>query len=231
MLSALRALVLTTTLALAPAASATILIDDFGLGDFSMTVSGTANDWDSQSGLPVLGGSRESHVRHFNGPPSSSTTLEVAGGEGTASTTVSAQGFFRFQYDGIPNDAVEVTGGFDIDLTEGGANDRFLIEVTALTGSLDLTIAVSAPGTSVVSVRDISIGAVGSYELLFSEYAGSTDFTSVDTVFIQSTGSSPTGLANNDSISLGRFMVVPEPGSALLLAGGLLGLCFRHRDF
>jgi hypothetical protein len=213
---------------LVPCSAAALLIDDFGDGDFAIsdTTPAGAGVADSQGGLTgVLGGSRESSLSLVSG---SSGSLAVSGGVATASAGNPAVVFFRIAYDGIANGVFDATGGFLLDLTEGGANDRFRLEVTSLIGGTDVTIGVSVPGTSFITVETFPISSTGTVEVLFDDFPVSADFANVDSILFQAGGSSGS-FANGERISFGRFEAVPEPGSVLLLAAGLAGLAAGRR--
>jgi hypothetical protein len=222
------ALLLAFCALLAPLPAAALTIDDFEDGDFAITDTTPAGPpaTDSQGSLAgVLGGSREGSVNLASGV---SASLSVSGGALTASADNPAVIFFQVRYDGIANGVVDATGAFTVDLTEGGINDRFILEVISLIGATDVTIALSEPGTSVVTVETFPVTAIGTVEILFADFPSMADFTNVDSVLLQAGGGGGT-FANGERISFGSFEAVPEPGSVLLLAAGLAGLAARHR--
>ncbi len=209
----MKGFLLSSALALATtglATAAPITIDDFSADQVITSGSnGTVDD------PGILGGERDVVA---NG---SGTTFTAAGGSATFGTTGAAN-FVGLDYDGIDDS----TGGpafllGDVTLTGGGMNDRFLLDVTSITGPVDLTIRVSESST-VSSQASTIITSAGLFEFTFASI-GVVDYTSAQRVlacFTLDTDESIT--INNFSVGAGRMQPVPEPSSAALMG---LGLC------
>lgn len=174
----------------ARAATIASVIDDFESGNFSLTAtSATGIQSVAQGSLPVLGGSRESvafiSISDITPPPEDSVTVSVSAGSATVSVTSPtppANAGFQLRYDGLADGALG-SASPRFDLTSGGA-DRFLLQVTELTGAvplLGITVADSrGPGFS----RTVLFEPVlGPNEVMFSSFTG-IDFTNVSSVRI-----------------------------------------------
>ncbi len=214
---------------LLPVSASALLIDDFESGDFSITDTTPAANpppSDFQGGLSgVHAGSRESFANLSNG---SSLTASVSGGALTISAPTGSGGYFRTWWDGTANDLYDPVGAYSIDLTEGGTIDRFALDVLAVTGTVELYIGVSSPGSGGgTTIEHFTVSTPGVVELLFADYSASADFTDVDTIVIQANG--PAGIGSGDSVTLESLSTIPEPGTALLLGLGLAGLARRTR--
>jgi hypothetical protein len=199
--------------------SASLLIDDFESGAFSVSDPAPGNPVDGiaeQSSIPVLGGVRQVRVGTGPGVTGGASLTLTAGPDSVNVALVPSPpgGQVRFHYDGIANGAEDLsTGTLNANLSAFG--DRFSIEVTSVTAPLFVSLQVAVYDSNSSFSAPVAPAAFtpGSYEILFSSYSG-IDFTDVNA--IQLVG------ATADGWSIGSFSVVPEPSTALLLAIGLI---------
>jgi len=202
-----------------------LTIDDFENEEFSMTdttVSGILRT--TQSGVAgVLGGSRESFVSYAPAPGGPGTTLAVAGGLALATAGSGSSGGHGFVYDGLANSATDGSGGaLGADLS---ALDRFVVEVVAVVkvdGQVDVTVALNDSDS--FSVAPVVATSVGLLEIPFASFSG-IDFSDIRSITLTTNGT----VGANESLSIGSFIAVPEPTTALLLLAGLLGIALRQR--
>jgi len=205
-----------------------VTIDNFEEGaitllDDSTTLGAT---FEEQSGLDtanVAGG-----VRLVTA--TASGTLEVPG---TASATLaplplvddsvlltaSLSGVFSFFYDGIADGVPQTTDG-GLGLVLDG--NRFRVDLPAVTGT-DAELRVTLWDSDSISNSLFHDAVTGSVDILFSEFSG-IDFSDIQTIRL-----SVVEVLNGASLTITNFATIPEPGTGLLLATGLLGLAARRR--
>lgn len=181
---------------LVPAEAAPIIIDDFS---FASSGSGSFAD------PGIVGGERDVIA---NG----ASTFTAGGGLGTAALGAGQSStFVMLDYDGLDGSTATVylLGGLDI--TNGGLLDRFLVEVTAVTGTVATRVRVAESGDSINDYTEstINISAPGSYEFLFSSFfaASNVDFESVERMFLRF------GLDAEESITVSGFSIVGAPST------------------
>lgn len=213
----MKGFLLTSALALATtglATAAPITIDDFSANQFVDDVSpGTVDD------AGILGGERDVVAN------SAGTSFNAAGGSATAGATGGSH-FVLLSYDGDDDNPGNVFYGLgNADLTGGGMNDRFLLDVTAVTGTVELN-SFAFEDASNFSQGFHSITTAGLFEIPFASLAtggSGADFAGLERLAFRFDFDINESITLN-SISTGasRMQPVPEPSSAALFG---LGLC------
>ena len=207
------------SLALASVAvGAPIVIDPFTAGQTGPP-NGTVDDGS------ILGGERDVIT---NG----STSLTVAGG--SAVLTAADPNFVLLDYDGNDDDfgaPSHLLGS--IDLTGGGMNDRFVLDVTAISGTVDLTVRISDSLTD-YSEGVTSISSTGLLEFAFADLStvvgGGGVASSVERIVFRFNFNSDESITLNEiRTDAGAAAPVPEPSTMLLLGLGLCGLGLSRR--
>lgn len=202
-------------LAAGSAQAAIITIDDFSA---DQAVPAGGNSFVDDAG--ILGGQRDVVA---NG---AGTTFNAAGGVGTAAATGSS--FVLLDYDG-PDDNASGSSFLlgDIDLTGGGMNDRFFLDITSVTGSILATVRVAESLSDYSEATLSGISTAGLFELPFANLSNvgtGGNVNAAKRVFLRF------NLDADEQVSITNFYVggdsttapVPEPASAALLG---LGLC------
>ncbi len=208
-------IVLSLTLIAAGAATAApITIDDFSTAQI---IPAGLNGSVQNAG--ILGGERDVIA---NG---SGTTFTATGGSAMMGTT-GGPNFVLLDYDGVDGSTSSAYLLGDIDLTGGGINDSFQLNVASISGSVDWTVRVAESASS-YNEGVVSISSPGiiqfSFASLSSQLGLGADFTGVERVTLRF------NFDTNESITVENFSVgsaqtrpVPEPSSGALFG---LGLC------
>ena len=200
------------------AASATLIIDDFEVGPFSLA---TPDSPISQTGLPVpnvIGGQRDVSVRSFLSGSSTTVSLVLSGGDDAAALASTFNG-------GVATFAYPLLGVTD--LTVGGTLDRFEIVVSAVDESFCATptncqvdVAHGSGGT--LTFARVEVVNDGVVSLPYSAFGG-RDFTQVQEVRLLPI------VRGEGGFSVAEFRAVPEPSTALLFASALMMLALQRR--
>lgn len=203
-------------LALSPAATAVTIVDSFEAGPFTVSdvSDGLIFTLDEQSGLStgdVVGGTRLVRVfaRGTSGAIGATASLTTTPGPDSVVLTTEVESDFYFIYDGIADGAPNARqGALNLDLT---TDNRLQIELTGSAASLDVTIwDGNGSGTT-----DTVVPVVGVNEIALADLR--IDLADVRTIRIR--------LRNvSEETTVAYVRAVPEPGTASLLAFGLLGL-------
>lgn len=184
--------------------ASTIVIDDF-----SETLPPVSTNT-SQDGS-MLGGERDLAMIF----PSALTSgqFEVSGGEGSVAavnTDDDGNNYLRLIYDGEDNDGDAFDFGLpDVDLTDGGTNDRFLVHLTSVTGSIKVQVRVWSDSGNLSLYELPEVTEPGLLAIPFSSLipvSGTLDLASVDQVALF------VGLDDNEAFSITRFAATNEVG-------------------
>jgi PEP-CTERM motif len=191
------------TVPFVPARGAMIVIDSFDAPQGPVVAdSGTPVAADAVGGGGILGGVRSVEVQYDSGPDQVAWT--VAGGVGTFSEDPGTDGGVSISWN---------LGG--VDLTDGGTNDRFRIEVPVpSTRDIKITIIDPVDTHSELLTVNFTENTIISYTTF-----GAADLTNVQTFeFIVLPD-----LFSSD-FYIGSISGVPEPSTFALAALGLLAL-------
>ena len=221
-----------------------VVIDDFEVGNVSLKdeVADFDGDEITQLGLPTanaIAGRRSLSVELLTpeavGIPNAITADLVTTGaldDALALSSISrAVGHLEMEWFGITQ-SLE-------DLTDGGTQDRFLIEIPSANVPFSLVMLVrtkvSTAVTHVSASPVVTVLSPGTVELPFNRFEqilsapGPADFTELDSIFISLTTANdpPTPW----TIEISQITTgIPEPTTGLLIIPASLGLVFaRHR--
>ena len=212
-----KGLLLVSAVALAPVAgaAATVTIDSFDTAQFVITPSAPGFDASSTVAAgEAIGGSR-TITAAGNGTlfPVETTTINVGGGTASVSNSDDVTGTALFEW---------MAGGFD--LTDGGTNDTFVLDINTvdLSVSYDLTI----DGITSSSAANAMTGTV---EFAFADFGNLADAGSISLLVAgpASFDASFSFLGAEDLIA--NPSAVPLPAGGLLLGSLLLGGGFVSR--
>ena len=209
---------------MAPWASATIVVDDYEVGPYTLNavVSGQTY-YHTQSGLPtsrVAGGVRHLEI-NSSAPPGS---LQVTSGDIRLNSTKYSANYYYVTYNGNPAGS---GAGPMLNLNLSGMS-QFEVICNYLDRNIGIRINVRS-GTVIGTWYDITAGTgvLAAPLTSFSNY-GSINWADIDKIQLEiMTGYIPGVDAHMESIS--NFCIVPEPASISLLLVGGLALLRRRR--
>ena len=197
-------------------ASATVIIDNFEGGPFSLTAPDSPVSQTGLSTANVIGGQRNISVRSFTSGAPTMVSLSLSAGDDAA--------LLSSTFSGGSATLAYPLGGL-MDLTVGGTLDRFEIVVSgvdealcALANTCQVQAAHGSGGIFTITSVDVLIDGI--VTLPYSAF-GNADFAQVDELRF-----SPI-VRDEGGYSVSEIRAVPEPSTALLLGGGLLALVFR----
>lgn len=219
-----RALALLAVSALAAASlrAAPIVIDDFSTDLASTTATQTYLDG------PMLGGELDVFTGFLN-----AATLGIAGGVLTVSgvtETVDPKNA-QLVYDGDDGLNTQSYGLPAVDFTDGGANDRFEVDLSSVTGTIEVQVCVWASSGN-FSVLQVSTSAGGVLEFPFDDFSNvgsGGDFAAATQVAIFVDLDTGEGFAIDSFVANGP--VVPDtirPGVQMLNTKALKTPSPRH---
>ena len=152
-------------------------------------------------------------------------TFEISGGIGTLSgvTETSGANNVKFIYDGEDNATAFAFGLPNVDFTGGGSNDRFVIDLTDVTGTIDVAVSLYNDTGGFASELTITgVTEAGILEFPFADFIDigeGADFTSsqqIGIIFYLDTGE---GFAINSFIAIGTSsptVTVPDNSAPTL---------------
>ncbi len=232
-------LVAATSLALASPAGAILVIDDFASDQALTLLSEDAAVSNVAAAVGVaIGDERDIEIERVSG--TGGAALDVNGGEPAQGQLLFSVGFatettLRVVWDGADGvaDAVDPAGLGQVDLTDGGAFEAFVIDLDA---DLETTLSLRVYDASDLTGETWSEATVpvlptaGDFvllEVLFTEFTasgplGPADFTNVGAISVEVSGA--------PALDFRMASVhVPEPGAAPLAALAALALLVRNR--
>ncbi|MEM8955222.1 MAG: hypothetical protein AAGD22_13805 [Verrucomicrobiota bacterium] len=218
--SILTTLIILIALTTALETHAIILIDDFN-GTFGPVTSIAFDDVTTLEG--------ETDYIGISGTGGNNPTLTEGSGVGIIAATASSGSGGRaiLTYDGNDDDpgGVSLFVG-PVDLTEAGANDRFRLDINALTGPTVLDLSVfpqSGSGQNGIVNLNISGGAQ-ILDIPFSSFSSPT-------AHLSNAGRISIALDFDpgESITINSISIIPEPSSVLFLTFAGTPLLFRRR--
>ena len=219
--------ILIAALLLFASSAMAITIDPFTFDQFS-----TTNDFDGDAS--ILGGEREIFIGLVG-----RGSIDVSGGVATITnpSPTDDDGQARLTYDGIDgSNAIQTAAGTGLnaaDFTDGGISDRFVFDVTSLTGAVNVAVSVfGISGVSGNSFGTFDITQAGNFEVPFasltpSNVTGAADFAAVQAVLFNFGD-----IDREEEIVLNDISTapIPEPSTMLLFGSGLAGLAaWRYR--
>jgi hypothetical protein len=229
--------------AVSSASAATVLIDDFSQPNPAAFYVVSALNPDpflhKTTGAGILGGQRDLLI-DVQGTPGLTTAVgSIGGGNFDFGSAGPVTAFL--QYDGTdldvvgPPAALTDGGALGADLTGGGTNNQLRFSFTSVDGGiivnpLSVAVNLSGPGGTASFTGTIPESvSPQAYSIPFASFAttGSFSFGTVSSLLI---ALNPVPAASNVDFQLTRIETVPEPGTLVLCALGLVGLfAWRRR--
>jgi hypothetical protein len=194
--------------------AACLTIDDFEAGAFALQAVASDGDVTQiQTGLDpghVLAGERRMLLNTQSASAPATATLVLT------PANDSVDFFAPAPASGFQSSTLTLTYLFsNLDLTAGGTFDRIAVDVSSVSGQVQLSVSAdSGPGLQ-GNVQQIS--APGTFTFLFADYFV-VDFMQLDELRVALT----TGFGASASVS--EVAAIPEPSTGLLLALGLAAL-------
>ena len=198
-----------------------LVIDNFD--DATPQIVSAPNPGDTVSTANAIGGART--ISNTKSGPLGVTSA-VLGGFFSQSASALTSGTSTITWD------ANGAGLGGVDLTDGLVGNWFAFDIQSIDqGQIDFILGVRDTNGNSDSYT-LSAAAAGRQTVAFSNFAG-VDFTQVDLVSLEVQGSAAADLTLDLLQTRGnrplRPSSVPEPMTALLLGGGLLGFGIRRR--
>tara|TARA_R110002072_G_scaffold302896_1_gene489553 strand:- start:146 stop:871 length:726 start_codon:yes stop_codon:yes gene_type:complete len=216
----IKAATILAALATASVANAEIIIDDWSTSQGPYNPS---NGWNQTQAGNMLGDLRRTFIQNA-GSQDGEVSGEISDNRLRFSATNGANNFFTTYWDGPDRQ-----GTVPYDFSEGGENDRFRLDSYNTTNYTSALVVVKFSDGTFANAHfdfDARVGPhSGPTEIMFSSFAGATDWSNVEWVALDLGISADVGA--EASVTVGTFSVVPAPASAMLL--GLAGLATAKR--
>lgn len=174
--------------------AAPVLIDNFGVDVPAIQLS------DQQDG-DMLGGEVDFRFTVVN-----AIQLAISGGTGVLEVLDDQfNPTLQFMYDGEDNNStLENFGLEDHDFTDGGTNDRFAVDLSSVSGTFTVQVAVMESGTHYSTLSKTGVTGAGIVEFLFDDFTDTgdgADFTAAQAVYVSFKDG-----ATGDSLEIDSFM-------------------------
>jgi hypothetical protein len=197
-----------------PITASAIVIDEFS-GSVPFTTTSTS----STTGNPIGG-----EIDYVNVV---STSFEEASGIAILAKTAGRTGSALLDYDGIDGSPIPGLGLGGIDLTDGGSESAFVLDLVSVTGSVLLGIEVWNDGIGFASTGSIVIDRPGRHVVPFQSFLGGAAFRGFGD--INRLTFSFSDFETGESLAITSVATVPEPSQAVLLSFGLALLARTQR--
>jgi hypothetical protein len=202
-----------------------ITIDDFTTSQATQTLIYPADTTSSSSvsGTGILGGERDIEVDLTGGSTvGNSISAGVAGGIFSQSQDATISGISRIVWDGTDGSpTVNPTGLGSIDLTTGGTEDAFLINVASSDSTFSATLAVWSDASHASTLSFQLQGPVASPTLFVIPYAAFSPLVGTGANFAQVGAISLTVMDSSSSrLALGPFQTTTTLAASKTVALG-----------
>jgi|GEM_PF-7105690 len=203
----------------ATSAQADFIIDDWSTDQGPYV----GHSWDQTATGDMLSGTRRTFQQNTTGL--GEVFGEISGNRLRISAIDGARSFFTTYWDGADRN-----GSGPHDFTEGGKNDRLRLDAyntNGYTSSANILAKLGDGSFTRAYIPNSVQGSAhtGAVEIMFSDFDGSIDFSSVLWIALDFGAGGGNGSASE--VLVGTFHAVPTPGSVMLL--GLAGLATTKR--
>lgn len=211
-------------------ASGNLLIDDFAIGDLSLTVTPPQLTTSGNRAGFMTGGSAHHNLALLASQNNASGKLEVGATTKMrySKADASVKGQATAEYGMDVNGLASVETSLNLDLT-GYDRFRFTFDYNTADLTLNTVLRNFSPNEMVGKQTTIGAGRLVVHEVLFSQLGGSSGFTFADVDSMQFFFTTATG--GDFQLQKIEAVPVPEPASLAVLAGlGLLAVRRRSRS-